>query len=150
MPNTSKPPLNLNYSQFCPALWRKITSKEQWNRDSNLGAMSQRVRKDKVKGSLQFPTLLFGFLTHPIEKEVVHLRLLCLAHITLCSGQLPCHATSREAMLGKGLPGNLHPRPTAVTVTNAPKTHRSLPVRMFGGTTTAPLFSKQKVFNLVN
>lgn len=61
MPETSKPPSKPNYSQFCPALWRQIASKEQWNKDSDLGAMSQRVLKDKVKGSLQVPTLSLGF-----------------------------------------------------------------------------------------
>lgn len=58
----------LNYSQFCPALWRQIASKEQWNTDSNLGAMPQRVLKDKVKGSLQVPAHLLSSLTHPIER----------------------------------------------------------------------------------
>jgi len=55
--HASEPPLNVNYTQFCPALWRQITSKEQQNRGSDHGAMSQRVLMGKVKGSLQVPTL---------------------------------------------------------------------------------------------
>lgn len=72
-----------------------------------------------------------------------------------CSAQAaPCHASSKEAMFGKGLPGNLHPRPPAVTGTDAPRIRRSRLGARLGEEPQlhrrpeAPLFPKQK--NLIH